>query len=126
MLAQLARPAGIATGNLRRTTVKKLISSGLDRFRLPCTCSEDAVDRPTLVRVCLQQLGWQPGQRAISVGDGEWDVAAARALGIAFVGIAQTAANEHRLRASGVAIVLRDFTDIAAFQAALDAAVVRG
>ena len=124
MLAQLARPAGIATGNLHRATVRKLISSGLDRFGLPCACSDDGADRPALVRLCLQRLGWKPGQRAISVGDGEWDVAAARALGIAFVGIAQSAERDQRLRASGAEIVLRDFTDIAAFHAALDAAVV--
>jgi phosphoglycolate phosphatase-like HAD superfamily hydrolase len=124
MLAVLAEPAGIATGNLHRATLLKLASSGLDRFGLPCVCSDDGPDRPALVRGCLEQLGWRPGERAISVGDGVWDIAAARALGIAFVGIAQSDAHEERLRARGAGTVLRDFSDISAFRDALDAADV--
>jgi phosphoglycolate phosphatase-like HAD superfamily hydrolase len=86
--------------------------------------SDDGPDRPALVRRCLERLGWRPGERAISVGDGVWDITAARALGIAFVGIAQSDAHEERLRARGARTVLRDFLHITAFREALDAADV--
>ncbi|MFZ5476466.1 MAG: HAD family hydrolase [Myxococcota bacterium] len=120
MLATVTR-AGIATGNLHRATQLKLRHSGLDHFGLPCTCSDDAPDRAALVRACLEGLGWRPGEPATSVGDGVWDVRAARALGIGFVGVAQSDAHEERLRAHGASHVVRDFTDLEAFRAAVGA-----
>ncbi len=66
MLAKLGMPSGIATGNLHRGTLRKLTSSGLARLCLSCACSEDAHDRPGLVRRCLELLGARPGDRAVS------------------------------------------------------------
>ncbi|MFZ5479354.1 MAG: HAD family hydrolase [Myxococcota bacterium] len=125
LLATVTR-AGIATGNLHRVTTLKLRHSGLDRFGLPCTCSDDAPNRTALVRACLEGLGWRPGDPATSVGDGVWDVRAARALGIGFVGVAQSDAHEERLRAHGASHVVRDYTDLAAFRSAVEACAVPG
>ena len=46
----------------------------------------------------------------VAVGDGLWDLRAARALGVGFVGVAE-GAGRARLESEGAAEVLADFTD---------------
>ncbi len=117
-LAGVAR-VGIATGNLRAAATLKLRASGLDRFALPVVCSEDAPDRPGLVRACLARLGSDATPHAVSIGDGEWDVDAAAALGLPFLGVAVDDARAARLRARGAREIVRDFTDLADVRARL-------
>jgi phosphoglycolate phosphatase-like HAD superfamily hydrolase len=119
LLATLPR-AALATGNLHAVTEIKLAASGLARFGLPCACSDDAPDRATLVATALGQLGWRPGDRAVSFGDGVWDVRAARALGIGFVGVAQSDAHEEKLREHGARVVIRDYVDREAVMRVID------
>lgn len=111
-VAAVADRAALATGNLHAATERKLRSSGLHRHRLPCSCSARGIDRVELVRRALTLRGWRPGAPATSLGDGVWDVRAARALSIGFVGVAQSDAHELRLRAAGALHVLRDYLDL--------------
>jgi phosphoglycolate phosphatase-like HAD superfamily hydrolase len=112
LLAALQGRSCLATGNLHPVTLRKLRSSGLDRWPLPCSCSGPGIDRAELVRRALLRVGWAPGAAATSFGDGVWDVRAARALGIGFVGVAQSDRHEARLRAAGAAHVIRDYDDL--------------
>ncbi|MES2643879.1 MAG: HAD family hydrolase [Myxococcota bacterium] len=112
VLDALAGRAALATGNLHAITTRKLRSSGLDRHAMPCSCSAAGIDRTELVGRALARVGWTGGP-ATSFGDGVWDVRAARALGVGFVGVAQTDAHEARLHAAGARRVLRDYTDLA-------------
>ncbi len=115
----LAPRAALATGNLHAVTLRKVRSAGLRT--LPCSCSAPGIDRTTLVRRALERAGWSGGP-ATSFGDGVWDVRAARALGVGFVGVAQTDAHERRLRDAGARHVVRDFTDLAEVVRLADAA----
>lgn len=112
VLDALSGRAALATGNLHAVTRRKLRSSGLDHHALPCSCSVAGIDRTELVRRALARVGWTGGP-ATSFGDGVWDVRAARALGVGFVGVAQTDAHAARLHAAGARRVLRDYTDLA-------------
>lgn len=118
----LRHRAVLATGNLHQATQRKLRHSGLDRHRLPCSCSEGARDRTHLVARALSLLGWEPGQPATSLGDGAWDVRAARALGIGFIGVAETEVHEARLRQAGARHIIRDYADLDAVLALVETA----
>lgn len=118
----LSGRCALATGNLHPVTTRKLRSSGLDRHPMPCSCSAAGLDRPALVARALAALGWSPGQPATSLGDGVWDVRAARALGVGFIGVAQSDRHEARLRASGARVVIRDYQDLPAILRLLDEA----
>ena len=77
----------------------------------------------------MEILGLAAGRAAArharvgSVGDGVWDVQAARQLGWPFLGIGSGARAE-KLRAAGATLVLPDLTDTASPAAALDTATV--
>ncbi len=120
LLATLPQVA-IATGNVHSATVRKLAHAGF--VSVPCACSDDAPDRVSLVATALSHVGWRPGLPAVSLGDGVWDVKAARALGVGFVGVALTEAHEARLRAAGARHVLRDYLDREAVLAAISGAL---
>lgn len=102
--------AALATGNLHPVTLRKLRSAGLPT--LPCSCSRPGVDRAELVRRALRTLGWTDGTPATSMGDGVWDVRAARELGVGFIGVAGDDAHEARLRAAGARHVVRDYLEL--------------
>jgi phosphoglycolate phosphatase-like HAD superfamily hydrolase len=59
----------------------------------------------------------------VSIGDGAWDVLAARNLGLPFVGVGDGAAR-HRLLLEGASHVIGDFVDFDAFLKCLDRATV--
>jgi phosphoglycolate phosphatase-like HAD superfamily hydrolase len=122
LLAAVSGRAGLATGNIHAITMLKLRSAGIDRPAVPCSCSKPGIDRAELVRRALLAVGWTPGSPATSVGDGVWDVRAARELGVGFVGVAQSDAHEARLRAAGARLVVRDYRDQSGILAMLDEA----
>jgi phosphoglycolate phosphatase-like HAD superfamily hydrolase len=62
-----------------------------------------------------------PIPRAVYVGDGLWDLRAARELGIGFVGVRHDA-DESRLRAEGAQRIVRDYRDPRRFIALLEEA----
>lgn len=122
LLARVHRRAALATGNLHAVTVQKLRASGLETAPMPCSCSADGIDRTELVARALRRVGWVPGAPATSFGDGLWDVHAAAALGIGFIGLAGSDAHEAKLRRAGARRVFRDYTDLDAVLAALEEA----
>lgn len=112
ILERLAGRAALATGNIHPVTLRKLRAAGLDGIPLPCSCSAEGVGRVELVRRGLRRVGWRDGEPATSFGDGTWDVRAARALNVGFVGIARDDAHEATLRDAGARHVLRDYRDL--------------
>ncbi len=111
VVGALAGRVSLATGNLHAVTVRKLRSSGLHTAAMPCSCSQPGIDRTELVARALRRVGWQPGDAATSFGDGVWDVVAADALGIGFVGVAHSDPHEAVLRGAGARHVIRDYRD---------------
>ncbi|MCB9778295.1 MAG: HAD family hydrolase [Alphaproteobacteria bacterium] len=108
LVALAARgPVGLATGNSRVTARRKLAAAGLDDLDLPLACSQDGEDRESILRHCAGQLGVPVGA-LISVGDGTWDVTAARALSLPFLGVAPTVRRAERLRAAGALSLVED------------------
>jgi len=56
----------------------------------------------------------------VSIGDGPWDVEAARELGLRFVGINEDERGRARLARAGARVVLQDYTDSEAIRRAID------
>ena len=115
MLADLrdrsASTAAIATGDWRESSHFKLAEAGLSVDDLPFGCSDDAIARHDIIRSAVDQTdaGTLEAFDAVTyVGDGVWDLRAARRLGIDFLGVGRGAGAE-RLRAAGADEVLADF-----------------
>lgn len=120
-------PAGwylaAATGGWRESALFKLRAAGLPEAILVAS-STDARDRVEIFRLAAdrrEQSCRTP--QIVLVGDGEWDVRVAQALGWRFVGIGEGAKAE-RLRRAGAEHVIRDFTDQLAFEAMVRASRV--
>lgn len=124
ILAEL-RGAGwttaIATGGWEQSARLKLARGGLDIGDIPAAFADDALPREQIVRTAIARAanGWTGPIRAVYVGDGLWDLRAARSLGMGFVGLAR-GERADRLRTAGAPIVLTDFADHGATRAALE------
>lgn len=114
---------GIATGNLRKIAALKIQACDLDIQGIPMVAAEDGRDRSDLVRRCLELLGPED-VKAVSVGDGVWDVKAAREVGIAFVGVGTTKEAAELLRRAGAETVIADFAALDDFWQLLETATV--
>ena len=83
--------AAAATGGFGRSARFKLRAAGFGIDRLPLASADDHFDRTEIVKTALARAGQAYGRagfdRVVSVGDGPWDIAAARKLSLAFVGI---------------------------------------
>jgi phosphoglycolate phosphatase-like HAD superfamily hydrolase len=117
MLAQLPDAGwaiAIATGGWRACALLKLEKAGIAIDGVPAAFGEDAIARTEIVATALSRshiaYARTRFERVVSIGDGVWDVDAARALNLAFVGVRP---DEHDapLRARGVTHVLPDFAD---------------
>ena len=126
-LARHGWAVAIATGAWRRASELKMSAGGLRYAGVPMATSEDGPARASIVsaaRVRAERLHRvERFDRVVSVGDGLWDVLAARDLGLPFVGIG-SGAPANRLRAAGVSVILEDYADIGATVAALETATV--
>lgn len=101
----------VATGGWGPSAHLKLQRAGLARFELPLASSDDEYRRTDIMRRALERIAPDSAEHdrpPIYLGDGPWDLAAARALGWEFVGIARDAAAE-RLLEEGARRVLADF-----------------
>lgn len=117
----------LATGAWRRAAEYKLEASGLPVAQYPLATSEDGPARVDIIRHACAQARERAGvgafARTVSVGDGVWDVRAARTLGLPFVGVARDA-QVRRLRTEGADRVVSDFTNLAdAFEALVTARI---
>jgi phosphoglycolate phosphatase-like HAD superfamily hydrolase len=108
----------VATGCWRDSALLKLGVAGINVEGLPAAFAEDGPSREGILRAAVARASAHYGARdfgkVVSVGDGLWDVRAARNLRMAFVGVG---AGERgaRLRAAGAAHVVEDFKDFNRF-----------
>lgn len=114
----------LATGNWHDAGRAKMKASGLDGASLPLAGAEDAESREAILRTAILRAQVQYGQerfeRVVYVGDGPWDVEAARELEIPFVGLEGKYGAE--LRRMGASHVLPDFSDFDLLSDALEKA----
>ena len=115
----------LATGAWGRAARFKLAAAGLPFDNLPLATAEDGP-----ARIAIAQAAWARAmrggpafERVVLVGDRVWDAAAARALGLPFVGRASRE-RAAELRSCGAGAVLADYTDLGTVLAAFKTAVV--
>ena len=116
----------MATGAWRRAAQFKLAAAGLPDDVIPLATSEDGPARTDIVKTAVARAERHYDvafDRIVSVGDGVWDVDAARTLALPFVGIAAGVRAE-RLRAAGAASVLPDLSGGVGVLAMLETATV--
>lgn len=77
---------GFATGGWQNTARLKLEHVGIRHARLPLFSSDNSHDRQQIMEQCRIAMDCASGSM-VYVGDGEWDMAATKALGWRFVGI---------------------------------------
>ena len=104
----------VASGCWRGSGLMKLRAAGLELGDVPAAFAEDGESREEILSAALARAGEFYGtgsfERVVSLGDGLWDVRAARNLGCPFVGVAR-GARAKRLRAAGASHVVGDFKD---------------
>jgi phosphoglycolate phosphatase-like HAD superfamily hydrolase len=117
---------GLATGGWREAAELKLRHAGLWRPGLPFASASDARARDEIMLLAAGQAatgGGVPGfESAVYVGDGPWDLRAARRLGWGFIGVGAGEAGD-RLRRAGAQRVIADFSDVGVFLDAVAAAL---
>ncbi|MBM4112587.1 MAG: HAD family hydrolase [Phycisphaerae bacterium] len=119
----------IATGGWRRTALLKLASAGVSIEGTAAAFADDAWPREQIVRIAASRAAGgaaagtqgdapnddaassEPVERIVYVGDGVWDVTAARAGGYGFVGVA-TDPRASQLRRAGAPTVLEDLAEV--------------
>jgi phosphoglycolate phosphatase-like HAD superfamily hydrolase len=117
ILRRLAAHAGwqvaIATGGWGASARFKLASAGLPVDTFPWANADDALGRVDILRTAIRRAGEHYGQGAfekvVHVGDGVWDVRAAKALGIGFLGLA-SGDKARLLVGEGASWILPDFS----------------
>jgi len=104
----------IATGGWKVSARFKLASAGLPVDGIPWANADDAYDRVEILRTAIQRAGQHYHQdtfeKVVYIGDGVWDVRAAKALGIGFIGLAADS-KAGRLVEEGASCVLPDFSN---------------
>lgn len=108
----------VATGAWRESALLKIGCAGLVVQDLPLATCEDSAGREGILRAAVRQASGRYGLSedagVVFVGDGVWDVTAARHTGLDFVGVG-TGPDAQRLRDAGAERVIEDFTDLDRF-----------
>lgn len=118
-LSQLTGGAGwavaLATGGWGASARLKLELAGIDGACLPGAFGHEFFSRAEIVGAAIDRAkaahrvdGFE---RIVSIGDGAWDVATARKMGLPFVGLT-TRDDGETLRAAGAIHLLSDYTDL--------------
>ena len=112
-----------ATGAWAASARLKLSRSFIEIDRAVLATCDDEPDRLAILASAIERSSKaRRPDRVVYVGDGPWDAAAARALGIPFIGIDHDVTG--RLGSGAEPTVLRDFSDADAFlRAALRAGI---
>ena len=97
----------IATGCWRETAQFKLTSAGFDLSNIPFACASDCNKRAEIILLAAERTG-QSIERAVYVGDGVWDLRAARQLGVPFIGVGRRI---ETLRKAGAEYILDAFEE---------------
>jgi phosphoglycolate phosphatase-like HAD superfamily hydrolase len=125
VLREEGREVAIATGSWEASARAKLHYAGIDVAGVPFFACDEEPERERILTNALTELAVVPGRDAIVyVGDGAWDFAAARKVGIAFVGVdhdtpLRVDADGSELARAGAFEILKDFEDGRAFLSAL-------
>ena len=105
----------LATGGWRASAAFKLACAGISAEAWPLSTSDDGTGREDILTHCLAQArNWYKVSRfdkIVSIGDGSWDVKAARLLDIPFIGRGAP----DNFRALGVDHAVGDFQDLEGF-----------
>ncbi len=101
----------IATGCWRASSMLKLKRSGFMIEGVPLACSTDTARRADIISLAASRAGIEVND-AVYVGDGVWDLKAAREIGMRFVGVGE---HHEILREHGASRVLASFADHAQF-----------
>lgn len=116
---------GIATGGWRESAVMKLERVGIPHERLPIATADECLSRPEIIRQAIEQsracYECAEFEKVVYVGDGLWDIRAARELGLAFLGRGE-GEDAQRLREEGALHIIPDYVDFAGFLKALEEA----
>jgi phosphoglycolate phosphatase-like HAD superfamily hydrolase len=104
----------IASGGWRDSAILKLKIAGIDADDFPTAFADDGLSREEILQWAISKAERFYRQnrfaRIVSVGDGLWDVRAARNLEFPFLGIGVGDA-ERRLRRAGATHVIKDFSE---------------
>ncbi|GKY89191.1 HAD-IA family hydrolase [Sinisalibacter aestuarii] len=116
-----ARPEvllGVATGKARRGLDHAFAAHGLDRFFVTRQTADTHPSKPhpAMIEAALAETGVEP-PRAVMVGDTSYDIAMARAAGVAAIGVSWGYHAAEALLAAGAAQVIDGF---GALEAAID------
>jgi phosphoglycolate phosphatase len=111
---------GVATGKGREGLAHLLRTHGLDDYFVTAQTADGNPSKPHpgMLLAALAETGCA-AERAVMVGDTEFDVAMGRAAGFATVGVAWGYHPGERLRAAGADRVIEDFAELGAAVAAL-------
>lgn len=117
-----ARPEvlmGVATGKARRGLDHALKAHDLSSYFLTAHCADDHPSKPhpSMLQACLRDTGAE-ARHAAMIGDTEFDIAMAKAAGMAAIGVSWGYHPVARLRDAGADLVVDGFE---ALDAALDA-----
>lgn len=101
---------GVATGKARRGLDHVLAQHALNRFFVTLQTADDHPSKPhpAMLTTALAETGCS-ANRAVMIGDTEYDIAMGRAAGMATVGVAWGYHPAARLREAGANLVVEDF-----------------
>jgi pyrophosphatase PpaX len=105
---------GVVTNKMQITTVMGLKLCGLDKFMDTIVTVDDVPQGkpdPAMVRLALNRLQI-PAEQALMVGDSQYDILAARAAGVASVGVAWSMKGEEHLRQYDPTYMIHDMRDL--------------
>lgn len=99
----------VATGKSRRGLARNLEETGLAGYFCASCCADEATPKPApdILEAILLRTATEP-ERALVVGDTEYDMAMAAGAGVAAVGVACGVHDGGRLLAAGAQVVLPD------------------
>jgi phosphoglycolate phosphatase-like HAD superfamily hydrolase len=113
---------GFASGGWEVSSTFKLGTMGIDAKKYPTSFGDAHADRLTLVQSAIDAAkvthNREDFDTIVSVGDGIWDVAAARELKLRFIGISSWVKRE-TLLAAGAQDVIDHYEDYAMFEKTL-------
>jgi phosphoglycolate phosphatase len=111
---------GVATGKARRGLDHVFAMHGLQRFFVTAQTADlhHSKPHPSMLLAALAETGCA-ADRAVMVGDTEYDIAMGRAAGMATIGVAWGYHPRARLQAAGADVIIDGFGDLDAALAGL-------
>jgi phosphoglycolate phosphatase-like HAD superfamily hydrolase len=102
----------IATGGWYEDAALKLKAAGFSLDGIPLSTSNEAVDRDSIFKSCIEKscsfYSVDRFTKIVALGDSSWDVTAARALNVAFIGIG----DRTKLTELGAVHAVEDYKDL--------------